>query len=171
MVIIFYFECCFLPARAGSLPQGRQPNLCQHLTRFNSTTKRKNRHQPVIHPWVLEQVFGEEMPFHTNQFGLGVMWTWRLDSLTILLPVTHICINFSSLQWLERRTKSMNTLSATSENWKKHGFLIGFMYHHHHHLFNVDFLPRLIKGMDYCFPTAYGRPPTFSDNSILESPE
>ena len=27
-------------------------------------------------------------------------------------------------------------------------------YHHHHHQLNVQFLPKLIKGMDGCFPTA-----------------
>ena len=27
--------------------------------------------------------------------------------------------------------------------------------HHHHHQLNVHFLPRLIKGMDGCFPTAW----------------
>ena len=39
---------------------------------------------------------------------------------------------------------------------------VGFESHHHHQL-NVHFLPRLIKGMDGCFPTALGRPSTFSN--------
>ena len=30
-------------------------------------------------------------------------------------------------------------------------------HHHHHHQFNVHFLPRSIKGMDGCFPSALGR--------------
>ena len=34
---------------------------------------------------------------------------------------------------------------------------------HHHHQLNVHFLPRLIKGMDGCFPTAFGRQSTFSN--------
>ena len=34
---------------------------------------------------------------------------------------------------------------------------------HHHHQFNVHVIPRLIKGMDGCFPTAYGRQPAFND--------
>ena len=34
---------------------------------------------------------------------------------------------------------------------------------HHHHRFNVHFLPRLIKGMEGCFPTALGRQSTFSN--------
>ena len=38
-----------------------------------------NRHQPVIHPLVLERVFGGEMPFHTNQFGLGKR-DWNLET-------------------------------------------------------------------------------------------
>jgi hypothetical protein len=29
-------------------------------------------------------------------------------------------------------------------------------HHHHHHQLNVYFLPRSIKGMDGCFPTASG---------------
>ena len=36
-------------------------------------------------------------------------------------------------------------------------------HHHHHHQINVHFLPRLIKGMDGCFPTASGRQSTFSN--------
>ena len=36
-------------------------------------------------------------------------------------------------------------------------------HHHHHHQLNVHFLPRLIKSMDGCFPTALGRQPTFSN--------
>ena len=36
-------------------------------------------------------------------------------------------------------------------------------HHHHHHQFNVHFLPRSIKGMDGCFPTALGRQSTFSN--------
>ena len=31
------------------------------------------------------------------------------------------------------------------------------------HQFNVQFLPRLIKGIDGCFPTALGRQLTFSN--------
>ena len=39
-----------------------------------------------------------------------------------------------------------------------------YMYHnHHHHQFNVHFLPRWIKGMGGCFPTALGRQSTFSN--------
>ena len=34
---------------------------------------------------------------------------------------------------------------------------------HHHHQLNVHFLPRLIKGVDGCFPTALGRQSTFSN--------
>ena len=36
-------------------------------------------------------------------------------------------------------------------------------HHHHHHQLNVQFLPRLIKGMDGCFPIALGRQSTFSN--------
>ena len=42
--------------------------------------------------------------------------------------------------------------------------------HHHHHQLNVHFLPRLIKGMDGCFPTALGTQSTFS-NSDISVPE
>ena len=38
---------------------------------------------------------------------------------------------------------------------------------HHHNNLNVHFLPRLIKGMDGCFLTAYGSQPTSSNTSIL----
>ena len=38
-----------------------------------------------------------------------------------------------------------------------------FFHWHHHHQLNVDFIPRLIKGMDSCFPTALGRQSTFSN--------
>ena len=37
----------------------------------NNNNSVKNNHQPVIHPWVLERVFGGGMPFHTNQLELG----------------------------------------------------------------------------------------------------
>ena len=40
---------------------------------------------------------------------------------------------------------------------------ISVSHHHHHHQFIVHFLPRLIKGMDGCFPTALGRQSTFSN--------
>ena len=36
-------------------------------------------------------------------------------------------------------------------------------HHHHHHRFNIHSLPRLIKSMDGCFPTAIGRQSTFSN--------
>ena len=35
--------------------------------------------------------------------------------------------------------------------------------HHLHHQLNVHLLPRLIKGMNGCFPTAKGRQPTLSN--------
>ena len=35
--------------------------------------------------------------------------------------------------------------------------------HHHHRLNAHHFLPRLIKGMDGCFPTALGKQSTFSN--------
>ena len=38
-----------------------------------------------------------------------------------------------------------------------------FMDFHHHHRLNIHFLPRLIKGMDGCFPTALSRQSTFSN--------
>ena len=34
---------------------------------------------------------------------------------------------------------------------------------HHDHQLNIHFLPRLIKGMDGCFPTTLGRQSTFSN--------
>ena len=42
-------------------------------------------------------------------------------------------------------------------------YLISLLLHHHHHQLNVHFLPRLIKGMDGCFPIALGRQSTFSN--------
>ena len=42
--------------RVGRLPQGGQSNLWPHSTRFNSTTKWKNCHQPDIQPRILERV-------------------------------------------------------------------------------------------------------------------
>ena len=78
-IIIFYFEnLSSTLARVGGLPQSR------HFTRFNSTTKGKiaRCHQPVIHPWVLEQVFGVGMPYHTNQFGLRKRH-WNLETSSV----------------------------------------------------------------------------------------
>ena len=47
--------------------------------------------------------------------------------------------------------------------WHLGCYQLGINIHnHHHHWSNVHFLPRLIKGMDGCFPTALGRQSTFS---------
>ena len=40
---------------------------------------------------------------------------------------------------------------------------LGELSCHHHHQLNVHFLPRSIKGMDGCFPTALGKQSTFSN--------
>ena len=45
----------------------------------------------------------------------------------------------------------------------KHAPLVSFHRHHYHHQLNVHFLPRSIKGIDSCFPTALGRQSTFSN--------
>ena len=44
------------------------------------------------------------------------------------------------------------------------------MIHGHPHHFNVHFLPRLIKGMDSYFPTAYDRqlPSAFSHHKAVD---
>ena len=39
----------------------------------------------------------------------------------------------------------------------------------YHHNLNIHFLPRLILGMDGCFPTAHGRQPTVSGSSSSSS--
>ena len=44
----------------------------------------------------------------------------------------------------------------------------GWYYLHHHHQFKVNFLPRLIKGIDGCLSTALGEQLTF--NNMLGSP-
>ena len=60
----------------------------QDLTRPHS---RKKRHQPVIHPWVLERVFGGRMPFHTNQLGLGKrQWNLETSSAAVEFPSKYI---------------------------------------------------------------------------------
>ena len=46
---------------------------------------------------------------------------------------------------------------------KHHLLLLMLPPYLHHHQFNVHVLPRFIKGMDGCFPTAYGSLPTFSN--------
>ena len=51
------------------------------------TRKWKNRHQPVIYPWLLERDFGSGMPFHTNQFGLGKRhWNLEISSAVVEFP-------------------------------------------------------------------------------------
>ena len=61
----------------------------------------------------------------------------------------------------------MNSLSSCQLHDALKILLIShFPFHfftHHHHQFNVHFLPRLIKGMDGCFPTELGRQSTFSN--------
>ena len=47
----------------------------------------------------------------------------------------------------------------TYRTWYTHPY----HYHHHHHHFNVHVLPRIIKSIDGCFPTAKGTKPIFSD--------
>ena len=80
IIVIFYFENVnFFHDKLGSDVFPRVDNqtsgdTLQDLTRPLG----KNRHQPVIHSWVLERVFGGRMPFHTNQFELGQRH-WNLD--------------------------------------------------------------------------------------------
>ena len=97
IIIIFYFEnVTFFHAkqRVGRLPQGRQPNLWRHFTRFNSITSGKISISQVSSPWVLEHVFGGGMPFHTNQFGLGkeTLASGNLFSGVEFLPPYHLTI-------------------------------------------------------------------------------
>ena len=72
-IIIFYFVnvACFHAKlyRVRRLPQGRQPNLWRHLTRFDSTTKWKNRHRLVIHA----------------PMGIGASFWWR-DAFHYTVP-------------------------------------------------------------------------------------
>ena len=86
----------FLPRwdRVRRLLQCRQPNLWRNFTSLNSTIKWKNRHQPVIHPCVLERVFCGGMPFHTNQLGLGKRH-WNLEtSWSVLMAIqVHVPCN------------------------------------------------------------------------------
>ena len=42
-------------------------------------------------------------------------------------------------------------------------WFVGYTWSYHHHQLNVHFLPRLIEGMDGCFPTASGRKSIFSN--------
>ena len=73
IIIIIYFEnVAFFQAKIRRLPQGKQPNLWRH---FDSTTKLKNRHQPVIHPWVLEPVFMAGYPSTPTSSDQGVQKT------------------------------------------------------------------------------------------------
>ena len=68
IIIILYFEnFAFFHAKLGSDVRPRVDNQTSgDTTRFNSTTKWKNRHHPVIHPWVLERVlvagYGDDLP-------------------------------------------------------------------------------------------------------------
>ena len=52
----------------------------------------ENRHQPVIHPWVLERVIGGEMPCHINQLELEKRY-WNLETSSAVvefLPPYHM---------------------------------------------------------------------------------
>ena len=59
-------------------------------------------------------------------------------------------------------TSRINFLHST-RSWASFLFAPKSFTYHRHQL-NILFLPRLIKGMDGCFPTALGRQSTFSNN-------
>ena len=99
IIIILYFEnVSFFHTKLGLdvwITQDRQRNLWRHFTRFNSFTSGKIAFMkmPVFHPWVLEQVFSDGMPFHTNQFGLGKRH-WNLETSSAVVefqPPYHWC--------------------------------------------------------------------------------
>ena len=79
-----------LRIRSDGCPrEDNRTSLWRLFTRFNSTTEWKNRHQSVIHPWVLERVFGGGMLFPLNQFFffrmLAQSYTPNIYTLTPIL--------------------------------------------------------------------------------------
>ena len=59
-------------------------NTLQDLTRPLEEKSPSASYPP---PWVLEQVFGGRMPFHTNQLGLGKRhWNLETSSAVVEFP-------------------------------------------------------------------------------------
>ena len=96
---------------------------------------------------------------HTNFAGrFAYPWHWTQMSFRLILignPILQIChLTICSVRPL-CCLPGIFYFCSKLENLK--------YYLTHHHQLNVHFLPRLIKGMDGCFPTALGRQSTFSN--------
>ena len=88
---------------------------------------------------------GVECLLHLNerQVGGNLSWPWLGDVFV------HQC------WWIPPRCSAYN---ISRQEWMEWLHEVKFLwYRHHHHRFDVHFLPRLIKGMDSCFPTTLGR--------------
>jgi len=64
-----------------------------HIYIYSTGTdlSKKKRHQPFIHPWVLERVFGNGMLIHTNHLGLGKRhWNSKTFSAVVKFQPPHL---------------------------------------------------------------------------------
>ena len=103
-IIILYFEnVAFFHAKLGLdiCPRVDNQTSGETLQDLIQPLSEK-RHQPVIHPWVSEQVFNGGMPFHTNQLGLEKS-SWISTSATYL-PTRVVNVSFLLTSSMQQQT-------------------------------------------------------------------
>ena len=81
-----YFNCSWYGG--GNSTTAEEVSRSQCLFPNTNWLKWKNRHQPVIHPWVLERVIGGGMPFHINQLGLEKRH-WNLETSSAVVEFLY----------------------------------------------------------------------------------
>ena len=112
---------------------------------------------------------------HCFIMALGLFWDivtglpWTPNGVGSLEPKGY-CVFLPGAHYLtinspDGANSSLNKLLLWDPCWKFQHISPALKNYYHHHRLNVHFLPRLIKGMDGCFPTALGRQSTFSNIS------
>ena len=95
--------------------------------------------------------------------SVGPTWTqslrpWRVFQIVIIIII--LCALYDFVRGAA--PQNIGFISKFLWGQKMSGNIQKLYQNHHHHRLNVHFLPRLIKGLDSCFPTALGRQSTFS---------
>ena len=162
--------------------------ICQESTKY---AQQNNRHTFTLRKWDLQRFVGfllfsgyhrlprERMYWENSDDCMINIVTKSLSSVKYreIKRNIHLAAN-SAIDGTDKIFKVRRYIEKLNSNFMKFGcftyklsideqmvpyFGRHHHHHHHHHQFNVHFLPRSIKGMDGCFPTALGRQSTFSN--------